>query len=131
MSDYTPSLHRLAQLARNRPTLLAGLLAIYQKQEGMDEIGLAKFLGCDVSALLRLALCHRPRMSVLDFRTDVEEIATYTQVNALQLAKLIRSAAAQEERRHVSGNTRQILLAARDHDESNNPSEAPESDDNA
>jgi hypothetical protein len=129
MSEYTPTLHRLARLARERHTLLAGLLAIYQDQESLNEAELAAFLKGDASALLRLALCRRPRTDPVNFRPDVERIATYANVNATQLAKLIRAAAACEERHRVVGSTTQILLAARDRDEADESDESQNSTD--
>jgi hypothetical protein len=129
MSDYTPTLHRLARLARERHTLLAGLLAIYQDEERWNEAQLAAFLQGDINALLLLALCRRPRTDTVNFRPDVERIAAYTDVNATQLAKLIRAAAAYEERRCVDGSRRQTLLAARDRDETDEPDESQDSTD--
>jgi hypothetical protein len=129
MSDYTPTLHRLARLARERHTLLAGLLAIYQDQEGLNETQLAAFLKGDLNTLSRLALCRRPRTDAVNFRPDVEQIAAYTNVNATQLAKLIRAATAYEERRRVDGSITRALLAARDRDEADEPYESQDSTD--
>jgi hypothetical protein len=124
MSDYTPTLHRLARLARERHTLLAGLLAIYQAQEGWKEAQLAAFLKGDINALSLLALCRRPRTDTVHFRPDVERIAAYVHVDATRLAKLIRAAMAYEERRRVVGSSAQTLLAARDRDEADEPDES-------
>lgn len=129
MSDYTPTLHRLARLARERHTLLAGLLAIYQGQEGLDEAKLVAFLKGDVNSLSLLALCRRPRTDTVNFRPDVERVAAYANVNPTQLAKLVRAATAYEERCRVVGSTTQILLAARDRDETDEPDESQDSTD--
>jgi hypothetical protein len=124
MSDYTPTLHRLARLARERHTLLAGLLAIYQDQEGLNEAQFAAFLKGTVNAMSLLALCRRPRTDTVNFRPDVERIAAYASVDATQLAKLIRAATAYEERSRIVGSRMRILLAARDRDETYEPDES-------
>jgi hypothetical protein len=108
---------------------LAGLLAIYQDQEGLNEAKLAAFLKGNVNALALLALCRRPRTDTVHFRPDVEQIAAYTNVNATQLARLIRAAMAYEERRRVVGSRTQTLLAARDRDEADEPDESQDSTD--
>jgi len=114
MNEYKPSLARLALLARKRSKLLASLLAIYQEQEGADDQQLAKILGCDLEALPRLALCQRPRPAP-HFREDIERIASYAQVQSLQLVRVIRSAEAIEHARQTQGTS--FLMAARDHSE--------------
>jgi hypothetical protein len=127
MNDYTPKLQRLAQLASEHHALLASLLAIYQGQEELNEGQLAAFLQGAVDSLPLLALCHRPRTD--NFRPDVEQIAAYAGVNALQLAKLVRAATAYEERRRVGGSGTHTLLAARDRDEADEPDELQDSTD--
>lgn len=117
MNDSTPSLARLTHQARERPTLLAGLLFAYQEQEGLDEPGLAAFLSCDVAALSRLALCRRPRAQTPAFRQDVERIARYAAANPLQLVKLIRAVEARAALQHAAEVPAPLLLAARDHDD--------------
>lgn len=116
MSDYTPSLHRLAQLARDQRTLLAGLLVLYEEQENLKEPELAALLGADRDALTKLALCQRPRMEAAHFRNDIERIADYAQVSATQLARLVRAAVVYEKRAADTSANRPILLAARDHE---------------
>src|SRR5581483_3924797 len=117
MNDYIPSLARLAQSARERPTLLAGLLFTYQEQEGLDEHGLATFLGCDATALPKLALCRRPRKEMPAFREDIERIAQYAGANPLSLVKLIRAAETLAALQRAAEAPSPLLLAARDHDE--------------
>ena len=116
MNDYIPSLARLAQQARERQTLLAGLLFAYQEQEGLDESGLAAFLGCAVVALPKLALCRRPRAQTPAFRADVERIAQYAGADAARLVKLIRAVEARAALQHAA-EASPLLLAARDHEE--------------
>ena len=62
------------------------------------------------------------------FREDVQRIATYIHADMLQLAMLIRAAESREALSHRPGTARPTLLAARDHDESEEPEEpqAPE-----
>src|SRR5258708_13989414 len=91
MKHYKPSLDRLAQLARERPNLLAGPLQLYKEQEGLNDEQLAALLKCEPEALPRLALCERPR-SAPHFREDVERIAAYIHPDMLQLAMVIRAA---------------------------------------
>lgn len=117
MNDDIPSLARLAQQARERQTLLAGLLFAYQEQEELDESGLAAFLGCDAAGLPRLALCRRPHSQTPAFRADIERIAQYAGANPLQLVKLIRAVEARAALQHAAEAPSPMLLAARDHDE--------------
>jgi len=116
MSDYTPSLHRLAKLARDQRTLLAGLLVLYQDQEQLSDPALGELLGGGESSLTKLALCQRPRMEAAHFRSDIERIADYAQVSATQLARLVRAAVVYEKRAADTSANRPILLAARDHE---------------
>jgi transcriptional regulator with XRE-family HTH domain len=116
MSNYRPSLDRLARLAQTRPTLLAGPLKLYQEQEGLDDEQLAAQLGCEVEALARLALCERPRPAP-HFREDVERIARYIQADTLQLAMVIRNAETRESFTRGSGASVPTLLAARDNED--------------
>ena len=117
MNDFTPSLARLAHQARERQSLLAGLLFTYQEQEGLDEPGLAAFLDCDVSALPRLALCRRPRAGMPSFRTDIERISQYAGADSVRLVKLIRAIEARAALQHAAEVPSPMLLAARDHDD--------------
>ncbi len=114
MNDYTPSLARLATLAQHRPRLIASLLAIYKEQEDMNDEQIAAQLRCDSEALVRLALCRRPR-SLPHFWKDVERIATHVHADPFQLANLLRIAEAVEQMQQQQGES--FLLAARDRDE--------------
>ena len=117
MNDYSPSLNRLAQLARGRPNLLAGPLALYKEQEGLDDQQLAIRLGCDVEALPKLGLCERPRQEAAHFREDVERIARYIHADVIQLAMLIRAAESREAFSQKPGAAQPTLLAARDYED--------------
>jgi hypothetical protein len=127
MKHFKPSLDRLAQLAQERPTLLAGPLQLYKEQEGLDDQQLAAMLGCKLETIPRLALCERPRPAP-HFREDVERIASYIHADMLQLAMLIRAAESREALSHRPGTTQPTLLAARDHDESEDPEEPQKAD---
>ena len=116
MKDYRPSLDRLALLAQGRPNLLAGPLALYKEQEGLDDKQLASMLGCEVEAVPRLALCERPR-SAPHFREDIERIAGYIHADVMQLAMLIRAAESREALRSGANAVSPGLLAARDNEE--------------
>ena len=121
MNDYSPSLNRLAQLARERPNLLARPLALYQQQEGLDNQQLAIRLGCEVEALPKLALCERPRQEAAHFREDVERIARYIHADMMQLARVIRAAEAREAFHQGPSEAAPALLAARDYEDTEEP----------
>jgi len=116
MNDYTLSLDRLALLAREHSNLLAGPIALYKEQEGLDDQQLAALLGCKVEALSRLALCERPREAP-HFRKDVERIAHYIHADVMQLALLIRAAESRYALSQQPDATSPSLLAARDFEE--------------
>jgi hypothetical protein len=116
MNRSSSSLERLAQLAQERPNLLAGALMLYREQEGLDDEQLAALLGCEPAALTRLALCERPRPAP-HFREDVERIATYIHADLMPLAMLIRAAESREALSKRPGETSPALLAARDYEE--------------
>lgn len=115
MNSERPSLERLALLALGRPNLLAGPIALYQEQEGLDDQQFAAMLGCDIEALPKLALCERPRPAP-HFRADVERIARYIHADTLQLAVLIRAAESREALGSRQKAALPALLAARDHE---------------
>ena len=121
MNDYSPSLDRLALLARERPNLLAGPLTLYKEQEGLDDQQLAAFLGCQVDDLPRLALCERPRQEAPHFHEDIERIADYIHADMMQLARLIRAAEAREVFSQRPGGAAPTLLAARDYEDAEEP----------
>lgn len=122
MNNHSPSLNRLAQLARARPNLLAGLLTLYKEQEGLDDQQLATLLGCDIKALPKLALCERPRQAP-HFGEDVKRIADYVHADMMQLARLIRASESREAFSQGSGATSPTLLAARDSEDEDEPSD--------
>ena len=80
--QFTPDRNPLAQLARTQNLVMASLLALFQAQERLNEAELAAFLQADDYALERLAVCGRPRMAAVYFRSDVEQIAASSTVDA-------------------------------------------------
>ena len=114
MNKYNPSLNRLVALAEKRQGLMASLLAVYKRQEELDDQQVAEVLECNAETLLHLALCERPR-SAPHFWGDVEQIANHLHIDPDRLANFIRLAESIEER-HI-GQNRTYLLAARDSEE--------------
>jgi hypothetical protein len=96
MNEYTPSLERLARLARKQQRFLASLLEIYQTQMAVDDSQLASFLDCNMEALTHLALCQRPRPFPY-FQHDIERIAQHIHLDPLRLTELIEAAELQEK----------------------------------
>jgi DNA topoisomerase IB len=76
----------------------------------LDLAAVAETLSCARAAVVRAALCRRPRAE--SFRTDVSAIATTTAIDEAALAGLLREAASLEAFRKSAGQ--QILAAARD-----------------
>ncbi len=122
MNDYTPSIDRLAMRARKNAHLLAGPIALYKEQEGLDDQQLAALLQCEVESLSRLVLCERPREAP-HFREDVERIAQYIHADTMQLALVIRAAESRYTLSQQPGTTTPMLLAARDYEESEESSQ--------
>lgn len=116
--EYQPSLGRLAALASSRASLMSSLMLLYREQEDMDDEQLADFLGCEVEALPRLALCRRPRPAPR-FRADVETIAGHAGADPARLARLVRAAEAAEGMRTTGAQAQaaSMLMAARDHED--------------
>lgn len=123
MSDVTSEqlACRAAAAAAMRPAFLANVLARFRTLEGLDDDGLARFLGLSRLQLCWLGLCRRPRPD--QFAADIGAIASRFAIEPARLASLIRQvdalAALAEANRQPSG----LLAAARDHDE---PDPAPE-----
>ena len=114
MNKYNPSLNRLVALAEKHQGLMASLLAVYKRQEELDDQQVAELLECDTKTLLHLALCERPH-SAPHFWSDVEQIASHLHIDPDRLANLIRLAESIEEK--YTELSRTYLLAARDSDE--------------
>jgi hypothetical protein len=112
-------LRHAAQRAEHQPFFVASALAAYRALHNLNETELAAFLGCTPEALPRLALCRLPDASTPRFRPEVERIASFSGVNSLHLAILLRDVDSTTALRRLTQSQRQtpeqgFLLAARD-----------------
>ncbi len=85
-------LEQAAAWAEALPCVVAPTLAAYRQRHGLDARGLAAYLGCSVTALQGLALCHRPRPTSVTFAADVRRLAAYIGCHADRLAVVLRHA---------------------------------------
>lgn len=121
---------RAAQSAARRPDYLAAVLAVYQRQEGLDDAALANRLELPVAELPWLRLCRRPRSD--HFAADIEAITARFKLNALALARAVRQVDALAKLAQVPVDAEVgWLAAAREHDVPYDPEAEPsqESDD--
>lgn len=88
--DGLKPLAGLASRLQNDPAFMAHVLAAYQKQERLSDEALAAQLKSTPAMVVRLALCKRPEASSPKFADQVRQIATYTGLDAAQLAPIIR-----------------------------------------
>jgi hypothetical protein len=79
-----------ARRAAQRSSFVAADLAAYRAMQEASEEDLARFLSCQPEALADLALCKRPDPSKLNFKTEVQRIASFVRCDDIQLAKLLR-----------------------------------------
>ncbi len=101
--------------AATEDDFVAAALAAYQRQNGMDDVALAKLLECPVGDLPRLALCGRPDARSPAFGSDVRRIAEYAGVNPIALARILRDVDATQRLRQVAESApERMLMAARD-----------------
>lgn len=112
---------RLDYLARRvgeEHFFLASAFTAYARGNGLDDVGLAQLLGCDVATLIRLRLCRRPTGLSGAFREDVARIADRFGIDGGILAQIIRWADAVKGLRAAEADAgrlgRGALLAARD-----------------
>lgn len=80
----------LASRLQNDPAFMASILAVYQKQERLSDEALAAQFKSTPEMMVRLALCKRPETTSSRFADQVRQIATYTNLDAAQLAQMIR-----------------------------------------
>lgn len=80
----------LASRLQNDPAFMASILAAYQKQERLSDETLAAQLKSTPEMMVRLALCKRPESTSSRFADQVRQIAAYTNLDAAQLAQIIR-----------------------------------------
>jgi transcriptional regulator with XRE-family HTH domain len=110
-------LEHAARRGSERPWTLGSVLDEYCRNEGLTREQLASFLGCTRESLAWLSLCRRPAGN--HFAEDVTKIAGRFQVNAANLAQLVRrvDALVVLRRPHDMKVDDPMLLAARDRDE--------------
>lgn len=89
-SNVSRQMSSLARRLRDNPNFMARVLAGYQEQERLGDDALAEHLHTTPTALARLALCKRPDSSSPQFADQVRQIATYTNIDAAQLANMVR-----------------------------------------
>lgn len=92
---------------------LGSALADYAHGEGLDEIGLARRLGCPKETLSALRLCRRPHPMPAEFREDINRISTRFGADADILAEAVRRSNALAAMRD-GGMDAGLLMAARD-----------------
>lgn len=110
----TEPIRDLARRVETDPFFLASALRTFAESEGLDEAGLAAYLGCVVGDLPRLALCRRPNPNPPFFAADVEAIARHFAISGDRLAELVRRADALAALAASAESPRDFLQAARD-----------------
>jgi len=109
-------LQRAARRASQCPFFLASAFSEFQSLRGLDEEGLARWLGCPMQSLVKLALCRRPDGASPRFRAEIEQIATYGGACPVRLAQLIREVDSVAALRCApSAGGHGVTMAARDH----------------
>lgn len=93
-SKYVERLAFAAHKAATRPEFLAFFLKDYQRQEGLSEDDLQRFLGCTAEGYYRLALCMTPDLQADDFGRRIERIALSVGASASNLARVVRQVGA-------------------------------------
>ncbi len=117
MSD--PVAHRLARhaamAAAARPAFLGWTLARFRQAEGLDDAGLAGWLGTDPSRLQWLGLCRRPRPD--RFAADIAALSARFGVDPSRLAAATRQVDALSALAHAPDQDIGVLAAARDRED--------------
>jgi hypothetical protein len=88
---------RVAALARRvegDPDFLASALAAYAGAEELSDVKLAERLGCLPTQLSALRLCRMPRSAAAQFQQDVDRIAEAFQIDGGVIAEAVRLAEA-------------------------------------
>lgn len=88
--DALKQLAGLARRLQNDPAFMASILATYQRQERLSDEALAAQLQTTPEMVVRLALCKRPDARSPQFADQARQIATYTNIDAGQLAQIVR-----------------------------------------
>jgi hypothetical protein len=108
-------LQRAAETAAARPAFLGWALDRFRQAEGLDDAGLARWLGTDPSRLQWLGLCQRPRPD--RFAADVAALSARFSVDPSRLAAAIRQVDALSALAHAPAQERGMLAAARDRED--------------
>lgn len=111
----------LVRLAERDDHFVASRLAQFKRHRGVDDAGLAEFLGCEAEQLPRLALCVAPQEQD-HFPTQVGKIAAFADCDANRLASLFRECdAVRIVSRQVAQDQPNYSLAARDNKQKREP----------
>lgn len=118
-------LSRLTAAAGKDHFFVGSRLATFQRLNAMNRSALAEYLVCDESDVDRLALCRAPDDLARSFRAEMLKIASYGKCDADRLIELMRRVAAVSvfSAGPSSVSAEDLLLAARDHKESKEPSD--------
>lgn len=79
----------LAQKLAGNPDYMAHALAVYQKEQGLDEEGVARKLGALPEMIVRLALCKRPKASSEDFEDRISELSDFALIDEAILLEVL------------------------------------------
>jgi hypothetical protein len=112
----TDPLEALARRAEGEPFFLASVLAAFARSEGLDEAGLAAWLGCLVGELVMVRLCRAPRTDPAEFREDLGRIAERFGLDRRRLAEAVKRGVVVARLREAPAGGGG-LLAARDREE--------------
>ncbi len=126
-------MRNMAERLSANPSYMAWILTAYKKQERASDAKLLEALNTTTNMLYRLALCRRPSSQEVGFADGLRQLATYTSIDPLLLASLIRQVesleslgampnkiepAVNNQRASASAG---VLAAARDRDEDDQP----------
>jgi hypothetical protein len=115
VSDSSSLLRAAAQRAATQSFFVAGALAPVISSESLDEMGIARRLGCPIENVPSILLCRRPRKPPAEFRADVYAIAERFGADPQSFAEMIRQGDALAA--FASAVSPAFLAAARDRNE--------------
>jgi hypothetical protein len=121
MSD--PLLSLAARVAAD-PFFLASALAVYAHSEELDDVGLARRLGCSLEQLPLVRLCRAPRGDHAGRREDVASIAGHYGLDEDALLEAVKRALVIQRLQGVAPAQGGMLMAARDREDA--PGRGPE-----
>jgi hypothetical protein len=110
----TDPLVSLAAFVADRPFFLASLLGPFAHSERLDDISLARRLGCVVEQLPMLRLCRAPRSDPAGFREDMAAIAGHFRLDEMALREAVKCGWAIRQLREAIPPRAGVLMAARD-----------------